>query len=318
MTDQCQVSDDLRATVLEQLYNNPQGSKRILSIQSHVVYGYVGNKSGVFPLQLHGYEVDPLNTVQLSNHKGYKYAPGEKLTDESFLELIDGLKSNKLLSYSHILTGYCGTTSVLQRIVGLVQEMKQNNPNLVYICDPVLGDNGEYYTPKEMMQVYRDQLVKLADVITPNVFELSQLTGVDIKTEDDCFSAIEKVHSWGVKSIVVTSGLDNQNKKFCYCSLKKSCGKSLRYRFHIPIVPGDYVGTGDLFASLLLIWMDKLNGNLKSAVTKVISSIQGVLRRTNELCIGDLERGFADVELRIVQCRPELLVPTIPIFSEEL
>ncbi|VDD86353.1 unnamed protein product [Enterobius vermicularis] len=305
------------SSLLEALYNNPSENGRVLSIQSHVVHGYAGNKCSVFPLQLHGYEVDPLNSVQLSNHTGYKYVKGERLSDTHLTDLYEGLKLNDINNYSYILTGYCGTTSFLEKVADIVQDIKKKNPNVVYVCDPVLGDNGEYYTPKEMTAVYRDQILKLADVVTPNTFELSELTGLKIANEEDFISAVEKIHSLGVKSVVVTSGLETETTKFCYCSMKDDNGTYLRYRFHIPIVPGNYVGTGDVFTSLLVVWLDKVGGDLRLAVEKVISSIQGVLRRTNESSISKFLL-VADLELRLVHCRVELLCPTIPILSERL
>ena len=71
-----------------------------------------------------------------------------------------------------LVLGYCGDVSFLRGIVDLVKKLKQKNPNLIYVCDPVLGDDGYYYTPKELMAVYRDEVLSLADVLTPNAFEL--------------------------------------------------------------------------------------------------------------------------------------------------
>lgn len=310
-------------SILDALCTNPPEDRRILSIQSHVVHGYAGNKCSVFPLQLHGYEVDAVNSVQLSNHTGYKYVKGERLSDKNLADLYDGLRLNNINGYSHILTGYCGIVSFLKKVVEIVKDVKQKNPRVIYVCDPVLGDNGQYYVPEEMMYIYRDQLLGMADVVTPNIFELSELSGQIVKNEEQCLLAIEKIHSLGAKAVVVTSGLETETMKYCYCSYKNGNGQPVLYKFRIPIVPGYYQGTGDLFTSLLIIWLDKLGGDLKLAVEKVISSIQSVLRRNNETCKASKPSAVhccdaEDLELRLVRCRMELLCPTIPIHSVQL
>ncbi|KAJ1348076.1 putative pyridoxal kinase [Parelaphostrongylus tenuis] len=109
-------------------------NKAVLSIQSHVVHGYAGNKASVFPLQLNGFEVDPINSVQFSNHAGnvefltlpkrYKYVKGQRLTNVELTELYDGLKLNAINEYSFILTGYCGNVAFLNKIADIVKDLK--------------------------------------------------------------------------------------------------------------------------------------------------------------------------------------------------
>ena len=106
---------------------------RVLSVQSHVVSGYVGNKSAVFPLQLHGIDVDIINTVHFSNHTGYKKGwEGERLTGEQLGKLVDGMERNDLLHQTHLLTGYIGSAASLRAIVSLHQRLKQRNPSLMF------------------------------------------------------------------------------------------------------------------------------------------------------------------------------------------
>ncbi|VDN03723.1 unnamed protein product [Thelazia callipaeda] len=274
--------------IFKELVTNPSEYSRILSIQSHVVHGYVGNKCSVFILQLHGYDVDPINSVQLSNHAGilfddvgYKYVKGQKLDNIQLRDIYDGLQLNEINNYSHILTGYCGDASFLLEIANIVKALKKKNPAVLFYCDPVMGDNGRYYVPKELMPIYRDILVPMADVITPNIFELSELIGFSINNETDCLKAINLMHESGIKTVVVTSGLETSTTKFCYGSVyKEDTKQSVQYRFDIPIIPGMFVGTGDIFVSLLLVWMDKLKGDICLAIQKVIGSLQGLLRKT--------------------------------------
>ncbi|TFK05589.1 hematological and neurological expressed 1 protein [Platysternon megacephalum] len=148
---------------------------RVLSIQSHVVCGYVGNKAASFPLQVLGFEVDPVNSVQFSNHTGYAHWKGQMLNSDELHELYEGLKLNNVNHYDYVLTGYTRDSSFLAAVVDIVQELKQQNSDLVYVCDPVMGDkwNGEgsMYVPKDLLPVYRDRVVPVADIITPNQFE---------------------------------------------------------------------------------------------------------------------------------------------------
>ena len=117
---------------------------RVLSIQSHVVHGHVGNKSAVFPLQLLGFEVDPINSVQFSNHTGYSNGfRGQVLQGDQLWELVEGLDANELLSYTHLLTGYIGSKSFLETVLRVLRRLREVNPDLIYVCDPVLGDNGK-------------------------------------------------------------------------------------------------------------------------------------------------------------------------------
>ena len=123
--------------------NVSSSTGRALTIQSHVVSGYVGNKCAVFPLQLHGFDVDPILSVQFSNHTGYGCWKGEVMTGEQLQSLVEGLEQNGLLEgYTHLLTGYIGSASMLRTVARLVRKLRTYNPNLVYVCDPVLGDNG--------------------------------------------------------------------------------------------------------------------------------------------------------------------------------
>ncbi|XP_052600499.1 pyridoxal kinase-like isoform X1 [Peromyscus californicus insignis] len=122
-----------------------EGECRVLSIQSHVVRCYVGNRAAMFPLQVLGFEVDAVNSVQFSNHTGYAHWKGQVLNSQELHELYEGLKINDANKYDYVLTGYTRDKSFLAMVVDIVRELKQQNPQIVYVCDPVMGDkwNGE-------------------------------------------------------------------------------------------------------------------------------------------------------------------------------
>ncbi|VBB28525.1 unnamed protein product [Acanthocheilonema viteae] len=302
------MEDKISHIVYEQIKNDPPNNRRILSIQSHVIHGYAGNKCSVFPMQLHGYEVDPINSVQFSNHSGYKLMRGQILDGIQLNDIYEGLKLNKINNYSHVLTGYCKDSSFLYEVVNIVKDLKQKNPNILFYCDPVLGDNGHYYVPKELMPIYRDVVIPLADVITPNIFELSELSGLSINNENECLKAIDLMHKSGVKTVVVSSGSGEQ---------------ALKYRFDIPSLPGMFVGTGDVFISLLVVWMDKLNDNITAAIQNVIGTLQSILRRTlnkayHQRDPKEYTPTSEELELQLVQSRLDILAPQITIKSTRL
>jgi pyridoxine kinase len=163
--------------------SNNKNNKRVLSIQSHVVSGYVGNKAAVFPLQLLGFDVDFVNSVHFSCHTGYEFFPhGEVMNGEQLRTILKGLELNGLLGTTDnnnddngdavigsILTGYIGSVSFLEA-VEVVDTVRKYNPNARFVCDPVLGDNGRFYVPKELVDVYRNIVIPKADVVTPNQF----------------------------------------------------------------------------------------------------------------------------------------------------
>jgi len=183
-------------------------TERILSIQSHVVSGYVGNKSATFPLQLLGFETDCINSVQFSNHTGYdKGVKGQRLNDVELWDLIDGLEANGLDNYSHIINGYIGKDTFLRKLAQVIKKLKGRNPNLMYVCDPVMGDSEPvgWYVPKELLPIYRDEILPLCDICVPNQFEVEMLSGCQITDEKSAFNAIEKLHDMGVKVVVLSS-----------------------------------------------------------------------------------------------------------------
>ena len=159
--------DVMMVTVEDRLLRERPG-RRVLSIQSHVVSGYAGNKCSIFPLQLHGFEVDFINSVQFSNHTGllslkwklrcifanipgYKTVKGQRLQEEDLNQLYQGLTENRINKYSHVLTGYCGNPTFLHKIGNVVTDLKSINPDLIFVCDPVLGDNGSYVSWKAVI-----------------------------------------------------------------------------------------------------------------------------------------------------------------------
>ncbi|KAG9473012.1 hypothetical protein GDO78_015309 [Eleutherodactylus coqui] len=268
------------------------GECRVLSIQSHVVRGYVGNKAASFPLQVLGFEVDTINSVQFSNHTGYTHWKGQVLNAEELQEVYEGLKLNGVTQYDYVLTGYTRDASFLARVVDIIQELKRQNPRLVYVCDPVLGDkwNGEgsMYVPEELLPVYKDLVVPVADIITPNQFESELLTGRKIQTQQDAVQVMDMLHSLGPSTVVITSSELPASRGSDYLitlGSQRRVGEdgrmqTLRISLELPKVDAVFVGTGDLFAAMLLAWTHHHPNNFKLAYEKTVSAMQLVLQRT--------------------------------------
>jgi len=171
-----------------------------------LVYGYVGNKSAILPLQLHGIEADAINTCQLSNHSGYPTFPGSRASAADLASIVQGLRDNELLdSYTDILTGYIAADEFFDGLIQFMTTLRAERPTIRFLCDPVMGDDGHLYVPESFVAKYRDHLVPLADIITPNQTEAELISGVtitDLASARDCCAAL---HALGPKTIVITS-----------------------------------------------------------------------------------------------------------------
>ncbi|RLN47359.1 hypothetical protein BBJ28_00015485 [Nothophytophthora sp. Chile5] len=307
---------------------------RVLSIQSHVVQGYVGNKSAVFPLQLLGMDVDPINSVQFSNHTGYAKFTGKRLTGEELHELLDGMETNDLLrdAHTHLLTGYIGSISLLDAIVRVYERLRaaQSHPErLMYVCDPVMGDLGKLYVPLELVGLYRSKVLPICDVLTPNQYECELLAEMELRTVADAMRACKKLHTLGPKVVVISSFLEASSteddaadkqpprelvvigSKVVQLGVDGSDAVCEQYEVQFPWIDSYYTGTGDLFAALLLAWLHRYPRDFKRALENVISTIQDVLRIT-------LKLGGKDCDLKLIQSRHVIANPTVRFFASPL
>ncbi|CAN1351576.1 Pyridoxal kinase [Linum perenne] len=304
----------------------PSVTGRVLSIQSHTVQGYVGNKSAVFPLQLLGYDVDPINSVQFSNHTGYPSFKGQVLNGQQLWELIEGLQANNLLFYTHLLTGYIGSVSFLNTVLEVVNKLRTINPKLIYVCDPVMGDEGKLYVPPDLVAVYREKVVPVASMLTPNQFEAEQLTGSRIVSEDDGREACNKLHAAGPSKVVLTSINIDGGLLLIGSDQKEKGQPPQQFKIAIPKIPAYFTvselprkscscvidGTGDLMTALLLGWSNKYPDNLDKAAELAVSSLQALLQRT----VADYRKAGYDpaassLEIRLIQSQDDIRNPDI-------
>lgn len=224
----------------------------ILSIQSHVTYGYVGNKAAVYPLQSMGYDVWPIHTVQFSNHTGYGRWQGQIFPAAHIRDLIKGLAELGVTQHCQaILSGYLGNEEIGLCIQEIVCDLRQKNSDLVYLCDPVMGDIGRgVFVKPEVVSFFQSSLK--ADIITPNHFEAELLTAKNITTIEDAKKAASELHQRGINIIVITSlqVTDLPHDRihvFLSENHQHFIASAPLYTFDI--APN---GTGDLFSALFL------------------------------------------------------------------
>ncbi len=181
--------------------------KTVISIQSHVAYGYVGNRAAVFPLQRLGLDAVAVNTVQFSNHTGYGAWSGQVFSPEHIAEILDGIAARGVLPSCHaLLSGYMGDAALGQVVVGASARIKAANPDAVYCCDPVMGDVGRgFFVRPGIPEFMKAHAVPAADIVTPNQFELEYLTGHTVRSMADALEAAAALRATGPKLVLLTS-----------------------------------------------------------------------------------------------------------------
>ena len=183
---------------------------RILSIQSSVAYGHVGNSAAVFPLQRLGHEVWPVHTVLFSNHTGYGAWRGPVIAGSDVHQVIVGMEERGVLGQVDlVLTGYQGSPEIAAVVLDAVDRVKRANPEASYACDPVMGnaDSGCFVDPA-IPPLIRDRVVPQADLVTPNQFELGELTGLALPATArlvDVLAAADACRALGPSTVLVTS-----------------------------------------------------------------------------------------------------------------
>lgn len=290
---------------------------KVLCIQSHTVFGYVGNKAAVFPLQLLGFDVSFINSVQFSNHTGYENGfQGQVLSGQELKNLRAGLEANNLLEkFEFLITGYIGSESFLREVIDFVKELRIKQPNLQYFCDPVLGDHGKLYVPEALIEIYRSEVLPLVSVLTPNHFELEKLTDMTISSVDDIKAGCRLLHLKGISLVVLTSthisppsATDGAPRQQLIASL---CSEEKKRLFFVsfPYLDSYFTGSGDLTTALLLAWVTREGlGNLELALRKCVCTLQEVLKKTIR---SKLAGKNAENELKLVDSRFDILEPSI-------
>jgi pyridoxine kinase len=272
----------------------------ILSIQSWVAYGHVGNASAVFPLQRLGAEVWAVHTVQFSNHLGYGAWRGQVFPASLIAECVRGIEERGVLPRCDaLLTGYIGDAATGEAVLEAAARVKAANSRAVWCCDPVMGDSGPgLYVRAGIPEFFRDQALPRADIATPNHFELEWLTGARVTTLRQAKAAVASLKARGPACVLVTS-LRTEDTPADALDLLVAEG-GFCWRLRTPLLPLSVSGTGDAIAALFLFHRLS-SGHARTALERAASALHGVLRRTAEA---------ASRELLLVAAQEEIVAPS--------
>lgn len=249
----------------------------VLSIQSRVAYGCVGQSAAGLPLQRLGFEVWPVDTTHFSNHTGYAERSGRVCEAAEVAEIIAGIGARGVFAGCQaVLSGYLGRAETGPVILDAVAAVRRQNPDALYLCDPVMGDAEEgFYVPPAMAEFFR-HAVTVADVITPNAFELSHLSGMEAANAEAAAAAAGALLDGGGRLGVVAA-----------TSIPAAAGRldtvcvtaAGAWAVSTPRLILAAKGAGDVFAALFLGHYLK-DRNPRRSLTAAVASVFGILRRT--------------------------------------
>ena len=272
----------------------------VISIQSQVAYGHVGNSAAMFPLQMHGIDVIAVPTTLLSNRPGYPTVRGRLLDAQLVADLLLGIEERGAVdTCTMILSGYLGSPETAAVVADFVIRAKARNPALLYCCDPVLGDRDRgLFVHADIPALVRDRLCPLADIITPNHFEFEILRGASATTTGQLIARAQMLLARGPSTVVITSAelSDTPDGEIKTVAVERSQG----WRVRTPKLPISPSGTGDLFAALFAA--ARVQGNATpQALGHAASAVYAVLERT---------AAAGTEEMRIVESAEHLVHPT--------
>jgi pyridoxine kinase len=279
-----------------------------LSIQSHVAYGHVGNAAAVFPLQRLGHEVWPIHTVQFSNHTGYGTWRGAVFDAALIRDVVAGIDQRGVLGECDcVLSGYMGSADIGEAILDCVAAVKHANPAAQYCCDPVIGDAGRgVFVQPGIPEFMRDRAVPAADIVTPNQFELGELTGRSTATAAELLAAVDAVHALGPRIVMVTSVHTRETPADAIDILASD--RECCFRARTPRLPVTVNGAGDAIAAMFAGHFLR-DGVVRDALARAVSAIFGILRAT-------VEAGSR--EILLVDAQEEIVAPSLLVDVEDI
>lgn len=256
-------------------------SMTILSIQSHVAYGHVGNSAAVFPLQRAGHEVWPIHTVNFSNHTGYGDWGGLMISAADVTAQVDGVERRGVFPHiDAILSGYQGGPDIASAIIYAVTRVKAENPQALYACDPVMGnEKSGCFVSEEIPPLLRDKVVPVADIITPNQFELGYLTSQKVETLNETLEAVKIAQDMGPQVVLVTS-VRTEDTPADHIDMLAVDGEQV-FRVRTPFLPFKRNGSGDVTAALFTGHYVE-TGDAAIALQRTASSVFELLEATFE------------------------------------
>jgi pyridoxine kinase len=279
----------------------------LLSIQSHVAYGHVGNAAAVFPLQRMGVDVWPIHTVQFSNHTGYGEWKGRVFDAALIRDVMAGIEARGVLGECDgVLSGYMGGADIGEAILDAVATVRRANPEARYCCDPVIGDVGRgIFVRPGIPEFMKAKAIPAADIITPNQFELDYLSGRESGTSARARDALKAVHDLGPRAILVTSLHTTETPEDSIDMLASD--DSGCFRLRTPKLPLSINGAGDAIAALFFARYLR-TGEIQQALSSAGSSIFGILSCT-------AETGAREIQL--IAAQDEIVNPSRMFEAEE-
>ena len=280
----------------------------ILSIQSHVSYGHVGNAAAVFILQRAGFDVWPIHTVLFSNHPGYGDFGGTRIEAEVVSDIVNGLDARSLFPQCQaIIGGYLGNLECGEIMLDAVQRVRDVNSDALFYLDPVMGDRDSgVYVSDDIVAFYREKSLTHADVIKANAYEIELLSGVkvaDVASAVDAGNVLIRTH--GTRAVVITSITVDNDTSLATVVVRKDGA----WAVNTPVLPVDQKGAGDAFMALLVANSLKIPGQIETAISQSVSSIWALMRET-------CDRGGEELLLVAAQQyiqRPEKIFESVPV-----
>ncbi|MEW1973755.1 MULTISPECIES: pyridoxal kinase PdxY [Microbacterium] len=281
---------------------------KILSIQSAVAYGHVGNSAAVFPLQRIGVDVLPVYTVNFSNHTGYGAWRGPMIDPSDVADVITGIEERGAFAQvDAILSGYQGGEGIGDVIIDAVARVKAANPNALYACDPVMGNakSGCFVAPA-IPELLRERVVPVADIITPNQFELGFLTGTDPDTLESTLASVDAARAMGPSTVLVTS-VERPDREEGTIEML-AADDAGAWIVQTPFLPMKANGSGDVTAALFTAHYVS-TGSAKVALERTASSVFDLLQLT-------LDSG--DRELQLIEAQESYAHPKMQFSARQV
>jgi pyridoxine kinase len=272
----------------------------ILSIQSSVAYGYVGNSAVTFPLMRMGVKVWPVITVHFSNHTGYGSWRGPLLSAVDLRDVVLGIDERGVLGeVDAVLSGYLGGEDIAAMILDAVALVKLRNPAAIYCCDPVLGDADRgYFVRPGIPELMRQRVVPAAQIITPNQFELEALTGLSVSTLAEVLGAADAAAGLGPEVVLVTSVLRQDGPPGTIDMVAVTADGA--WLVTTPRLPQTFTGSGDVTAATFLAGLLS-TGDVPGALAHTAAVIYGLLAVT---------AASGGTELALITAQDELVRPS--------
>jgi pyridoxine kinase len=255
--------------------------RAVMSIQSTVVYGHVGSTAAALPLHRLGFDVWALPTVVYSSHAGYPGVRGRRTPVSALRELLAGLEAlGRLDRCEAVLSGYLGSPETWSVVLEALAAVRRARPGAWYVCDPVLGDEGELYLPAELVRTFREEAVPRADLLVPNRFELEWLVDRPVRTVAEAVAAAAELHAAGAREVVVKGlVLDHEGRPTQHVVGLDDDGAWLARAPHIAQF---WSGSGDVFTALVAGL--RLAGTpLEETVARGTALMEELIARTFEL-----------------------------------